>query len=62
MSRGFIENVRITAGVGRGRTGAGRSGWLRVVSLLHEAPWSKRAGNISSDRRAGDGPDQPDQL
>jgi len=57
-----MGNVGITAGADRGRTGAGRSGWLRVVSLLHELPWSTRAGIITSERRAGDGPDQPDQL
>src|SRR5262245_35541513 len=62
MPRRVTREIRRPAATDRGREEAGRSAWLRVKSLLDELPRSTRAGNMSSERRAGDGPGMPDQL
>jgi len=51
MSRIFTGGICSSAGADRGRTGAGRSDWLRVVSLLQGLPRSTRAGNFTSETK-----------
>jgi len=46
MSRLVTRETRRPAATDRGREVAGRSGWLRVKSLLDELPRSTRAGNM----------------